>query len=99
MDKHIPERWLWISEWCKKNGLTPHDHNVWKQGEEAYERRNDTLAHLPWSKPERPEVTQVKAQRDRLAEALRRVRAENHWTTVHEIIDNALKQYDKESNQ
>lgn len=34
----IPERWFWISEWCKKNGLPPHDHAVWKQGEDAYEK-------------------------------------------------------------
>jgi hypothetical protein len=34
------------------------------------------------------------AQRDRLKAALQKVRQENHWTTVHDTIDAALKECD-----
>lgn len=34
----LEERWLWKTDWCRKNSLNPHFAWVWDLAEEALEK-------------------------------------------------------------
>ena len=35
------EMWLWMMSWCKKEGLSPADNNIWDMAKAAYHKREE----------------------------------------------------------
>ena len=36
-------RWIWMTEYCKKNGWNPHNQFYWEKAKREYELRNSTI--------------------------------------------------------
>ena len=42
-DAHI-KKWTWKMDWCRKNGLSPVNYEVWEKAEKAYQDEQNRIS-------------------------------------------------------